>query len=52
MERNALTRRDFLKFSSLTATGVLLAACAGVAPAAAPDAAPAPAPAAAAEGDT
>lgn len=52
MERNALTRRDFLKFSSLTATGVLLAACAGVAPAAAPDAAPAVAPAEAAANDT
>lgn len=55
MERRELTRRDFLKLSSVTATGVLLAACTPVAPGAAPatesTAAPAEVPATA-EGDT
>lgn len=55
MKRRELTRRDFLRLSSITATGVLLVACAPVAPGEAPATAPTEAPAAApatADGDT
>jgi peptide/nickel transport system substrate-binding protein len=44
VERSVLTRRNFLKFSSVTATGILLAACAPVAPGTAPSAEQAAAP--------
>ncbi len=56
MDMRKLTRRDFLRISSASATGVLLMACAPVAPGAAPAAeqaaAPAAAPATSGEADT